>query len=154
VWSLSSAKPGFGVDQLRDGNLETYWQSDGPQPHTISIQWVRRMTIEQVSLYVDYSLDESYTPCHISIRAGTTFHDLKEIMTAELDEPGGWVHLPLVAKGKKAKRCHLLQVAILTNHQNGRDSHLRQVKVYGPSWKTTEMQTFSTVEYNMFSVIR
>jgi hypothetical protein len=26
VWSLSSAKPGFGVAQLRDDNLETYWQ--------------------------------------------------------------------------------------------------------------------------------
>ncbi len=26
VWSLSSAKPGFGVEQLRDDNLETYWQ--------------------------------------------------------------------------------------------------------------------------------
>jgi len=26
VWSLSSAKPGFGVEQLRDDNLDTYWQ--------------------------------------------------------------------------------------------------------------------------------
>ena len=26
VWSLSTAKPGNGVDQLRDGNLDTYWQ--------------------------------------------------------------------------------------------------------------------------------
>lgn len=26
VWSLSSAKPGFGIEQLRDNNLETYWQ--------------------------------------------------------------------------------------------------------------------------------
>ena len=27
VWSLSSAKPGNGVDQLRDESSETYWQS-------------------------------------------------------------------------------------------------------------------------------
>lgn len=27
VWSLSSAKPGNGVDQLRDDSTETYWQS-------------------------------------------------------------------------------------------------------------------------------
>jgi len=80
-WSLSSAKPGFGVEQLRDNNLDTYWQyagpaseplliprcllspsmgdlltdlfllplgcrSDGPQPHTVSIQWHRRQCIE------------------------------------------------------------------------------------------------------------
>lgn len=25
-WSLSSAKPGFGIEQLRDDNLDTYWQ--------------------------------------------------------------------------------------------------------------------------------
>lgn len=27
MWSLSSAKPGNGVDQLRDDSVETYWQS-------------------------------------------------------------------------------------------------------------------------------
>ena len=29
VWSLSSAKPGNGIEQLRDDPTETYWQSDG-----------------------------------------------------------------------------------------------------------------------------
>lgn len=29
VWSLSSAKPGNGVDQVRDDSIETYWQSGG-----------------------------------------------------------------------------------------------------------------------------
>jgi Anaphase-promoting complex, subunit 10 (APC10) len=27
LWQVSSAKPLSGVDQLRDDNLETYWQS-------------------------------------------------------------------------------------------------------------------------------
>ncbi len=26
VWTLSSAKPGNGVDQLRDDNVNTFWQ--------------------------------------------------------------------------------------------------------------------------------
>ena len=26
VWSLSTAKPGNGVEQLRDDNTDTYWQ--------------------------------------------------------------------------------------------------------------------------------
>ena len=30
VWSLSTAKPGNGVEQLRDGDLETYWQCVAP----------------------------------------------------------------------------------------------------------------------------
>lgn len=33
------SRAGFGVDQLRDDNLETYWQSDGSQPHLVNIQF-------------------------------------------------------------------------------------------------------------------
>ncbi len=29
IWSLSTAKPGNGVEQLRDGINDTFWQSDG-----------------------------------------------------------------------------------------------------------------------------
>lgn len=61
VWSLS-CKPGFGVDQLRDDSNDTYWQSDGPQPHTVSIQFRRKTAIHDVCLYADYKADESYTP--------------------------------------------------------------------------------------------
>ena len=38
TWSLSSCKPGYGVQQLRDGNNDTYWQSDGQLPHLVNIQ--------------------------------------------------------------------------------------------------------------------
>lgn len=62
VWSLSSCKPGFGVEQLRDNCLETYWQSDGPQPHLVNVQFRRKTTIQDVCIYADYKLDESYTP--------------------------------------------------------------------------------------------
>ena len=35
VWSLSTAKPGNGVEQLRDDNSDTYWQCvpAPPTPH-------------------------------------------------------------------------------------------------------------------------
>lgn len=33
--------------------------------------------LKLVVIYVDYKLDESYTPCKISIRAGDGFHNLK-----------------------------------------------------------------------------
>lgn len=76
VWSISSCKPGFGVEQLRDNNLETYWQSDAQQPHSINIQFQRQQLISDVSLYLDFRQDESYTPQKISIKAGTNFNDL------------------------------------------------------------------------------
>jgi hypothetical protein len=33
--------------------------------------------LQRVSIFVDYRLDESYTPNKIAIRVGTTFHDLQ-----------------------------------------------------------------------------
>ena len=49
------------------------------------------MHIHEIVVYTDFKLDESYTPSKISIRAGTTFHDLQEIHVEELNEPSGWV---------------------------------------------------------------
>ena len=46
VWSLSSAKVGNGIAQLRDNQLDTFWQSDGQQPHTITIQFARKTKIQ------------------------------------------------------------------------------------------------------------
>ena len=63
---------GFGVDQLIDGSLDTYWQSDGPQPHLINIQFRRKTTITDICLYADYKADESYTPS----RHVKTFNDI------------------------------------------------------------------------------
>ncbi|XP_016807786.1 anaphase-promoting complex subunit 10 isoform X3 [Pan troglodytes] len=82
VWSLSSCKPGFGVDQLRDDNLETYWQSDGSQPHLVNIQFRRKTTVKTLCIYADYKSDESYTPSKISVRVGNNFHNLQEIRVA------------------------------------------------------------------------
>ncbi|KAG7251487.1 hypothetical protein CRUP_029163, partial [Coryphaenoides rupestris] len=88
VWSLSSCKPGFGVDQLRDDNLETYWQSDGSQPHLT--------TVKMLCIYADYKSDESYTPSKISVRVGNNFHNLQEVRQLEMVEPSGWIHIPLL----------------------------------------------------------
>ena len=35
------------------------------------------MGLQQVAVYVDFKVDESYTPNKISIRAGNSFHDLR-----------------------------------------------------------------------------
>lgn len=43
AWSVTSAKPGNGVELLRDGNKETFWQSDGSQPHLVNIQFQRNV---------------------------------------------------------------------------------------------------------------
>ena len=110
VWSLSTAKPGNGVEQIRDDNVDTYWQSDGVQPHLINIQFHKKMSIVEVALYLDFTLDESYTPKKIIIKAGTTFHDLTEIESVELHEPSGWVRIPLSIPTPKLHNPSLAQL--------------------------------------------
>lgn len=132
TWSLSSSKSGFGVEQLRDNCMDTYWQSDGPQPHLVNISFTRKITIKVVCMYVDYTLDESYTPYKISIRAGNSYTDLQEIEQIEMDKPTGWVVISLKDSNEAPVRACHIQIAVLGNHQNGRDTHLRQVKIYSP----------------------
>ncbi|CAE7038121.1 APC10 [Symbiodinium natans] len=84
AWSLSSAKQGNGVEQLRDGSTDTFWQSDGPQPHLINIQFQRKVKVSEICFYVCFKIDESYTPSRISVRIGTAHHDLQEVQVIEL----------------------------------------------------------------------
>ncbi len=65
--------------QLRDGSVNTYWQSDGPQPHAVNIQFPKTVQICRIDIYADVKVDESYTPSVISVRAGTFLHDLREV---------------------------------------------------------------------------
>jgi len=95
-WQLSSAKPGNGVEQIRDQSTDTYWQSDGvSQPHSIQVHFGRRVALSHVCLYLDYNLDESYTPKTLSIQVGMTTQDLTPAIfpantVVELTEPVGW----------------------------------------------------------------
>jgi anaphase-promoting complex subunit 10 len=154
-WQLSSAKLGNGIMQVRDQSTDTYWQSDGvSQPHLIQVHFARRVAISHVCLYLDYNLDESYTPKHITVQVGMTTQDLVPAIFAadmvELSEPVGWVIIPLssppdplddvtddidengVPKSRRLVRTHLIQIEICSMHQNGRDTHVRQVQLYGP----------------------
>jgi anaphase-promoting complex subunit 10 len=136
VWSLSSAKPGNGVQQIRDDNVDTYWQSDGGQPHLINVIFNKKVSLMEVAFYLDYNLDESYTPKRMSVRAGNTAHDLEEVRAVDLNEPMGWVSIPLYALDDNGEqttlRAFYLQICVVSMHQNGRDTHIRQAKVFGP----------------------
>ena len=77
VWTLTSAKPGNGIHQLRDNSPDTYWQSDGLSPHTISCTFSCKQTISLIMLYLDYTLDESYTPKKIAVSVGMCRDDIE-----------------------------------------------------------------------------
>ena len=164
TFTISSAKPGNGVEQLRDNNMETYWQSDGSFPHCINIQFLKRVAVAKLCIYLDYAADESYTPRKLSVSSGTCIHDLMDIATVDLTEPVGWVMISLKSDdveitGEEYLRTHFLQVKVLAMHQNGRDSHVRQVKLLGPRSSPRVMgdytyDSFQTVEMQQYALIR
>ena len=153
-WRLSSAKPGNGVEQLLDPCLETYWQSDGnAQPHWMQLHFGRRVAVSHVCLYLDYQLDESYTPRRVIVEVGMTQQDLiPACEPAELIDPCGWCIIPLQAPPDPLDdpayqnhasntqqgliKTHLIRISVLSMHQNGRDTHVRHVHLYGPRLHT------------------
>ena len=143
------------MDQLQDDNLETYWQSDGSQPHLVNIQFRRKTTVK-TCIYADYKSDESYTPSKISVRVGNNFHNLQEIRQLELVKPSGWIHVPLTDNHKKPIRTFMIQIAILANHQNGRDPHMRQIKIYTPVEESSigKFPRCTTIDFMMYRSIR
>ncbi|KAJ4714391.1 Anaphase-promoting complex subunit 10 [Melia azedarach] len=60
------------------------FRSDGAQPYFVNILFQKKGKLQLVVLYVDFKLDESYTPGKISIRAGDGFHNLKNL-SSQLD---------------------------------------------------------------------
>ncbi|KJE89922.1 hypothetical protein CAOG_01323 [Capsaspora owczarzaki ATCC 30864] len=131
MWSVSSAKHGCGMQAMLDNTPTTYWQSEGQQPHHISVQFEKRMAIQEVWLYLNYKSDESYTPSKITLAVGTNVLDLEECSILSVTQPDGWVCFPLPA-GTDLVYGNLFRMFITANHDNGRDSHVRQVKLMAP----------------------
>ena len=164
VWTLSSAKQGHGVDQLRENNTDTFWQSDSAQPHFINIEFQKKMKIMAVSLYIDFKTDESYTPSKVSIKVANSFFDLQEVKLIEFNEPLGWYTFYLEQMNEKNEvimpyiKTMCVQVEIKENQHNGRDTHIRQVQIFSP--RETKASgclfppVFITPELSQFQTLR
>lgn len=67
-----------------------------------------------ISLYMDYKLDESYTPSKVAVRAGTNFHDLTVSNTFLVWLPG-----PLTALKCKVPGYHYVGWRFLSLRRKG-----------------------------------
>jgi len=105
--------------------------------------------------------------CRLSVRVGSHFNDLTELQQVELNEPSGWIiiHLQEPPASENASttnvaavRAFMIQIAVLSNHQNGRDTHLRHIKIHSPvcdaTGSTRRQQTFTTVDMQQYATIR
>jgi anaphase-promoting complex subunit 10 len=138
---VSSSKPGCSVAALRTPNTNYFWQSDGPQPHHLNIHFFKLVAISGMRIYLNFDLDESYTPTLIRFAAGTGYHDLQEFSVMRFERPTGWIDVDWEGVGDcnelempedelPVLRCMLVQVRICENHQNGKDTHLRGLQIF------------------------
>ena len=86
TWTLSSSKPGCALPQLRHPSPSHFWQSDGPQPHTLTLHFFKLVAIVKIRVYLDFDLDESYTPTKMMFFAGMSEGGLVEFATWEVQE--------------------------------------------------------------------
>lgn len=149
-FTVSSHKPGNGVEELRSDDLKLYWQSDGPQPHKLTVYFVKRVGIRDIRFFVDYNEDESYTPTKIVFKSGTSENNLIEFATMSMNSPAGWQQVPIAGAGGEPDGntlvSYVLQMQILENHQNGKDTHLRGIKIYAFDSDTAQAGTASAAE--------
>ncbi|KAK5937165.1 hypothetical protein PMZ80_010465 [Knufia obscura] len=114
TWTLSSAKPGCALAQLRHPSPSHFWQSDGPQPHTLTLHFFKLVSIVKLRVYLDFKLDESYTPTKMKFFAGMSEGGLVEFghweveesvdpetgeMSSNVEKIRGWIDISLKGVG-------------------------------------------------------
>ncbi|MCJ1327832.1 Anaphase-promoting complex subunit 10 [Thelotrema lepadinum] len=187
-WTVSTYKPGCGIKELLSPSTASFWQSDGPQPHLLTIHFFKVVSIVRLRVYLDFELDESYTPTRMVFAAGMGEYDLVEFAEWRGESPRGWVEVGLEGAGGRegtgygigrieggygigsgygdedgveglelgegmdeylgsavgeglvggeededdggVLRCMCVQIRIMENHQNGKDTHVRGVQLF------------------------
>lgn len=97
---MSTHKPGCGVSALRHPSADRFWQSDGPQPHTLTLHFFKRVDIVRLRVLLDFDRDESYTPTRMVFYASMGgAGELVEFANWQGETPVGWVEVSLVGVG-------------------------------------------------------
>lgn len=126
---LSSFKREHSLRELLSKDTSEYWASDDVLPHSIQISFDRVRYIQSVQLFLSFTQDDSYTPEKIEIRCGLTREAIRPISSVTLVEPEGLFTMNV------ARRCLYIQIIINANHQEGKDTHIRHLKVLESSNK-------------------
>ncbi|CAE6456284.1 unnamed protein product [Rhizoctonia solani] len=144
TWSVSSYKYGFNVDCLRDDDPETFWQY-------------------KIAILLKFDQDDSYTPVRLAIRAGMSMNDLQEVRYVGFEKPNEWLDFDVSmdvsddGTGARPLHCYAIQIMIAANYMNGKDTHIRGLKVLGPQEPQPGAEDtipYTSVAFQMHECIR
>jgi anaphase-promoting complex subunit 10 len=51
--------------------------------------------VQKVALLLAFELDDSYTPTHLAIRAGTGAGDTHDVRNMQFEKPNGWIEIDM-----------------------------------------------------------
>ncbi|EAY00666.1 F5/8 type C domain containing protein [Trichomonas vaginalis G3] len=124
VWTVSSTQPGSGIQNLFDGNRDTYWQSDGNLPHQIIAQFAKKMFISVVKIAVS-TQDDNYAPLQVDIQTGNDPNSMNSKGTFAIENFNGvnTFHIEIEAI--------FLAILIVRNLNDGKNSKIRSLQVFG-----------------------
>ncbi|KAL6950232.1 hypothetical protein ACO0QE_000908 [Hanseniaspora vineae] len=130
-WKASSSKADRPIGNITDANPATFWQSDGFLPHIIEAHSVKKLSLTSINMFFSLTMDESYSPYLIKVYAGNGLLDLTLIRTLEVLNVNGWVSFRFGpgSESSDTLECQYLKFIIYTNHQNGKDTHLRGIRL-------------------------
>ncbi|OJA15149.1 hypothetical protein AZE42_04694 [Rhizopogon vesiculosus] len=101
-----------------DGNPDMFWQ-----PSLCCDGVPSQGGNSEISIYLSWLQDDSYTLSTLAIRAGTGPSDLQDVRVASLEKLGGWITFNVSSEpdedGDSFKPIHayVLQVILVQNHE-------------------------------------
>lgn len=116
---VSTFKLGHGPDELFSNSLEKYWHTDGNLPHHIEIEFAEMRQLMEVKLALGHAQDKSYIPKEIDVRCGKTRDTIVSVRKMLVSDKSSSVSIAV------DRLCCFVQLVILANHQDGRDSRIR-----------------------------
>lgn len=75
-WKASSSKVMHPIENVLNDDPESFWQSDGGQPHIVDIYFNKRVELAMLVLFFGFEVDESYSPSVMKIYIGDSINDL------------------------------------------------------------------------------
>ena len=100
----------------------------------LTLHFFKLVKIVRLRVYLDFALDESYTPTRMEFWGGwSSDYGLVQFAEWTGEQPRGWQEISLEGcgvQGRAEVRCMVLQVRVIENHQNGKDTHVRGLQVF------------------------
>lgn len=171
-WKASSSKVMHPIENVLNDDPESFWQSDGGQPHIVDIYFNKRVELTMLALFFGFEVDESYSPSVMKIYIGDSINDLTYYEEWRIQRITQWFAKKFPSypqnrtnkkeddahicddgqpkrryeelygrsdsiKNKKQEKemtlpvkCQVMRLTFPLNHDNGKDTHLRGIRIF------------------------